>query len=189
MTNKSVVWKFTAGSLLIGLFLGLKLLVSAPKNPAMELIPLHSREPFPIDFTLPQLQGGNIRLTRLYGKVILLNFWATWCYPCRIELPSMQAVFQHYQSASFLVLAVASDGRGKETVSPFANQLDLTFPILLDPQDVVGRRLQIPGIPTSYVLDKLGRIAGAEVGARNWNSPSMHRLIDKLLAENNPDAS
>jgi thiol-disulfide isomerase/thioredoxin len=184
-----MVWKFIAGILLIGMFLGLRQLVSTPKNPAMSLIPLHLRKPFPIDFSLPDLQGKSIRLTSLHGKVILLNFWATWCYPCRTELPSMNAVFKHYQSESFLVLAVASDSQGKEIVSPFVNLFGLTFPILLDPQDIVGRRLQIPGIPTSYVLDKQGRTAGTEVGARNWNSPLMHRLIDRLLAENNPDAS
>ncbi len=189
MTNKSVVWKFVTGILLIGMFLGLRQLVSAPKNPAMALIPLHLRKPFPIDFTLPGLQGDSTRLINSHGKVILPNFWATWCYPCRTELPWMNAVYRHYQSESFLVLAVESDSRGKETVSPFVNEFGLTFPILLDPRDIVGRRLQMLGILTSYVLDKQGRIAGAEVGARNWNSPSMHRLIDRLLAENNLDAS
>ena len=68
-------------------------------------------------------------------------------------------------------------------MAPFVERLELTFPVLLDPRNVVGTRLQVLGIPTSYLLDKQGRLAGVEVGARNWNEDKMRRLLDRLLAE------
>jgi peroxiredoxin len=179
-------WKFLAAIVLLGTLIILRHLTSLPERDEMILLPRHSRHPFPLDFTLPNLQGENISLSKQQDKVLLLNFWATWCYPCRFEMPSINAVFKRYQSKSFVVLAIASDTLGQEVVSPFARQNDLSFPILLDPQDVVGRRLQLPGIPATYVLDKQGRVAIAAFGAKDWNSPSMHRLFDALLAEKGP---
>lgn len=165
----------------------LRYVTSLPNRNDMTLVLQHDRRPFPINFTLPSLQGDHVTLSEQRGRVILLNFWATWCYPCRAEMPSISAAFTRYQSEGFLVLAIANDTRGEETVSSFARHHALTFPILLDPQDVVGRRLQLPGIPASYVLDKQGRIALAAFGAKDWNSPSMHRLFDTLLVENDRD--
>jgi peroxiredoxin len=184
-----MIWKFLAAILLVGMLITLRHLASLPDRDEMTLAPRHDRHPFPVDFTLPDLQGDYISLSKQQGKVILLNFWATWCHPCRAEMPSIDAAFKHYQSKSFLVLASAIDTQGKDTVSSFVQHHALSFPILLDPQDVVGRRLQLPGIPATYVIDKQGRIALAAFGAKDWNSPSMHRLFDALLAERNHDAS
>ncbi len=183
VTRLSKGWEITAALVLIGTFLVLQQLASRPKSPSIILSPPDSRQPFPLDFRLSDLKGDTVRLSDFRGKVILLNFWATWCYPCRTEMPSMNAVYQDYRGKEFVVLAIASDAQGKEVVSPFVEEYDLTFPVLLDPQDVVGRRLQISGIPTTYLLDKHGRIAGVESGAQNWNSSKVHRLLDSLIAE------
>ena len=183
VTRLSKGWEITAALVLIGTFLVLQQLASRPKSPSITLSPPDSRQPFPLDFRLSDLKGDTVRLSDFRGKVILLNFWATWCYPCRTEMPSMNAVYQDYRGKGFVVLAVASDAQGKEVVSPFVEEYDLTFPVLLDPKDVVGRRLQISGIPTTYLLDKHGRIAGVESGAQNWHSSKVHRLLDSLIAE------
>ena len=183
VTRLSKGWEITAALVLIGTFLVLQQLASRPKSPSIILSPPDSRQPFPLDFRLSDLNGDTVRLSDFRGNVVLLNFWATWCYPCRTEMPSMNAVYQDYRGKEFVVLAIASDAQGKEVVSPFVEEYDLTFPVLLDPQDVVGRRLQISGIPTSYLLDKHGRIAGVESGAQNWNSSKVHRLLDSLIAE------
>jgi peroxiredoxin len=98
-------------------------------------------------------------------------------------MPSMHALYQEYREKGFEILAISSDVKGKETVAPFIERLGLTFPMLLDPRNVVGTQLGVRGIPTSYVLDKQGRMVGLEIGARDWNKAAMRRLLERLLAE------
>ena len=164
-------------------YLALRWVSSRPTAPDMIVLPPSNRQPLAATFSLPTLQGDMLHLADLRGQVVLLNFWATWCYPCRTEIPSMNALYRKYQHQPFTIVAVASDAQGADVVAPFAKTHQLTFPILLDPQNHLGSQLNIPGIPTSYLLDKQGRVAGLEVGARDWNSKAVHRLIDTLLAE------
>jgi peroxiredoxin len=175
--------RVTAVVLLIGGYLVLQRLASLPKAPIIAPEPARARAPFPVDFALPDLQGQTVRLSDQRGKVVLINFWATWCYPCRSEMPSMNALYQDYRDKGFEILAISSDVQGKDVVAPFVEEYRLTFPVLLDPRDIVGTRLGVQGIPTSYLLDKNGRIAGKEIGAKNWNSPVMRRRLAQLLAE------
>ncbi len=95
----------------------------------------------------------------------------------------MNDVYKDYRNKGFEILAIAGDVEGKRIVAPFVRKYGFIFPVLLDPRNDVGTRLGVRGIPTSYLLDKRGRIAGMEVGAKNWNRKSVRRLLDKLLAE------
>src|SRR5688500_6252056 len=97
----------------------------------------HTRQVFAVDFALPDLHGKTVRLSELRGRPVLVNFWATWCYPCRVEMPSMNALYQGYKDSGFVILAIASDARGAETVAPFVQEYGLTFPVLLDPHNSV----------------------------------------------------
>ncbi len=133
--------------------------------------------------TLRNLQGQVIRLSNLRGQVVLLNFWATWCPPCRAEMPSMQALYQDYREKGLAILAISSDVEGKDRVVPFIEKHGFSFPVLVDPRNVVGTRLRLRGIPMSYLLDKQGRVVGRDVGARNWNGAKVRRLLNRLLAE------
>lgn len=169
--------------LLVGAYLLLQHIASLPQAPTGTPEATQTRKPFPVDFALPDLQERTIRLSDLRGQVVLVNFWATWCYPCRTEMPSMHALYQDYRPKGFEILAIASDVRGKDIVAPFIEEYRFTFPVLVDAQNVVGTRLLVQGIPTSYLLDKQGRIAGLEMGAKNWNSAKFRRLLDDLLAE------
>ncbi len=148
-------------------------------------IPPEQREAFGLDLSLPTLSGETLRLSELRGQVVLLNVWATWCYPCRAEMPAMAALYRRYESSNkgFTIIAVANDPQGREVVEPFAEDHKLPFPIVLDVQNTLGIQLDLPGIPTSYLLDQQGRIVLREVGQRDWNHPGMHRLLDALLAE------
>ena len=175
--------KLAAALLLVGAFLFLQRMASLPKAPAIALETAQARGIFPVDFALPDLQGNSVRLSDLRGKVVLINFWATWCYPCRIEMPSMDALYQDYRDKGFEILAISIDVKETEVVVSFVEEYGLTFPVLLAPRNVVGRRLQVGGIPTSYLLDKHGRIAGLEIGPKDWNSKKMRRLLEQLLAE------
>ncbi|MFQ5913772.1 MAG: peroxiredoxin family protein [Nitrospinota bacterium] len=136
-----------------------------------------------MEFTLPDLEGKSLRLSDLRGQVVLINFWATWCPPCRAEMPSMNDLYKGYRDKGFEILAISSDVEGKRVVAPFVEKYGLTFPVLLDPKNDVGSRLQMRGIPSTFLLDKEGRIAGLEIGARNWNRSSLRQLLDGLLAE------
>jgi peroxiredoxin len=158
-------------------------LASLPKAPAIAPETPQARRPFPVDLALPDLHGTTVRLADLRGKVVLLNIWATWCYPCRAEMPSMNALYQDYRSQGFEILAISMDVSGAQVVAPFVAEYALTFPVLLDPQDTVSTRLLGGGIPTSYVLDKRGQIVAVEVGTRDWNSARFRRLLEQLLAE------
>jgi len=175
--------KLAIGLLLLTALVGLQVLTSRPNAPDIALETAESQELFPLDMALPNLQGKTVRLTDLREKVVLINFWATWCDPYRAEMPSMHALYQDYRDKGFEILAISIDAQGQDVVAPFVEAYGLTFPILLDPGDVVSTRLQMRGIPTSYLLDKQGRIASIEIGTRDWNSHNMRRFLDLLLAE------
>ena len=183
MTIRRKRLMLTAVLLVVGVYLLLLRMTSLPQAPAITPETAQAREPFPVDFALPDLQGHIMRLSYRRGQVVLINFWATWCYPCRVEMPSMQAVYQDYREKGFDILAISIDVQGKEIVAPFVKEYGLTFPILLDPDNVVSTGLQVRGIPTSYLLDKWGRVAGVEIGAQDWNSNTMRRFLEQLLAE------
>ena len=138
---------------------------------------------FTVNFMLPDIAGNVVRLSDLRGRPVLINIWATWCYPCRAEMPSINALYQDYHAKGLAIVAIATDQEGKPVVAPFLQAYRFTFPVLLDPQNMLGAQLQVPGIPTSYVLDKRGRIVGFEIGARDWNSRPMRQFLDQLLAE------
>jgi peroxiredoxin len=134
-------------------------------------------------FSAPDLSGRQVSLDDYRGQVVLVNIWATWCGPCRVEMPSIQALYDRYRDSGFTVLAVSIDqGRGyKERVKEFVDELSLTFPILLDPESRVTRIFRTIGVPETFVIDREGRIVKRVIGAADWDSPSNRALIEKLL--------
>lgn len=183
MAGQHLRGKLVILCLILAVYGALRWVASRPTEPGLTLTPPDQRQPFAMDMTLPALHGPAQPLSKLHGQVVLLNFWATWCYPCRAEMPSMQALYDAYQHAGFTILAIASDTQGQSVVGPFAEKHQLTFPILLDVHNTVGAQLQLSGIPTSYLLDKHSRIARIEIGVRNWNSQSVRQSIKALLDE------
>ena len=136
-----------------------------------------------LDFTLPDLEGRPERLREFRGKLVLLNFWATWCTPCLHEMPSMERLYQTFKQTKFVLLAVSTDQQGAQAAGPFAQNLKLTFPILLDSAAEVSRQYGVRGLPTSYLIDADGRIIGAAIGGRDWSSTEAKALIASLLRE------
>ncbi len=131
---------------------------------------------------LPGLDGASHDLAQLKGRVVLINFWATWCPPCRREMPSMERLLQTLKGEAFSVLAV-DVGEGVEVIETFASQLDttLTFPILLDTRSHVMQDWKVAGLPTTYLLDKQGRIVASAIGGREFDHPEIIRAIRELL--------
>jgi peroxiredoxin len=106
------------------------------------------------DFGLPNLRGDYVRLSDYRGKVVFLNIWATWCPPCREEMPSMESLYQRLKGRDFEMLAVSIDREGEKVVRPFAAKYGLTFPALLDPDSKTSRLCGLTGIPESFIIDK-----------------------------------
>ena len=132
------------------------------------------------DFTLEDLKGSAVSLRDFEGKVIFLNFWATWRPPCRIEMPDMEKLWQKFKDEDFVILAVDLRER-KDKVSSFVKENGYTFPVLLDSGGEVANTYGITAIPTTYLLDPRGRIVGKALEARHWVSDDAFKLIEHLL--------
>jgi thiol-disulfide isomerase/thioredoxin len=134
-------------------------------------------------FTLERLGGGASSLSEFRGKVVLLNFWATWCGPCRAEMPSLEALSHQFPSQDFMVVGIATDYEGAQIVQPFMESFGLTFPLLLDPEMQVNDRFEIRSLPTSIVLDRRGVIRHKFFGAMDWNTVKNRDLVRVLVGE------
>lgn len=132
------------------------------------------------DFTLKTLKGETVSLKDYRGRLIFLNFWATWCGPCRAEMPSMQRLWEEFKEEDFVILAINIQEESK-LVSSFMNERGLSFPVLLDEKGKVARTYGIRGIPTTFFLNPEGEIIGKAVGARDWDSEESFELIRELL--------
>jgi len=140
-------------------------------------------------FALPDLNGHEIKLSDFKGKVVLLNFWATWCTPCREEMPGMQTLWERSREKGFVILAVAADRGSKKQVADFAQELTLTFPILLDPDGKVRNRYEVEMLPMSYLIGRDGRISGRVIGSKAWASQEAFALIEHLLHQDDANIS
>jgi thiol-disulfide isomerase/thioredoxin len=123
-------------------------------------------------FSLKDLDGREVKLADLRGKVVLLNFWATWCPPCREEIPSMMRLNQAMAGKQFQMLAVSINEGGAQEVAAYFKQSGTNLPALLDPTQGVAKRYGLTGVPESFVIDKKGVILKKVVGTVDWSDPA-----------------
>ena len=116
------------------------------------------------DFTLTDLQGKSWHLRDLKGKVVLVNFWATWCPPCRKEMPDLQALYDKYKEQGLVVLSISDEEAAK--VSPFIAERKISYPVLLDPGRKVAEKFVVEGIPKSFVYDREGKLVAQSIDMR-----------------------
>jgi peroxiredoxin len=135
-----------------------------PLDAATALLALREQLLQESGFTLTALDGKTYNLDALRGKVVLLNFWATWCPPCRREMPDMEKLYQRYSEKGLVVLAVSDEKR--ETVEGFLQKQSYTFPILLDPERKVNTAFGIEGIPNSFLFDRQGKLVSQSIDMR-----------------------
>lgn len=133
------------------------------------------------DFTLPRLGSGSIALKELRGQVVFLNFWATWCQPCKREMPSMERLYQRHRDRGFTIVAISIDSGAPEGVAAFVKSLGLTFPIALDPKLDVANRYTVRALPSSFLIDRAGHVAAVGLGPRDWDGAAAHMVVDRLL--------
>ena len=140
------------------------------------------QEGFPApNFTFPDLNGQQVSLSEHRGKVVLVNIWATWCPPCRQEMPSMQKLYERFKGENLEILAVSIDSTGREAVAPFVRTMNLTFPIMLDPKEVIRPLYGITGVPESFIIDKEGIVVQKIIGPIDWATPKAFQFFDDLI--------
>ena len=133
------------------------------------------------DFSLRNLKGNYESLDSFRGQVVVLNFWATWCAPCRVEMPSFEKLYRRYRSEGVAVLAVTLDKNAGPKIKSFVDEYELSFPILLDEKGEVERLYPSMTIPFTYVIDREGRVVARVDGAKNWESNKTFEAIEYLL--------
>jgi len=136
------------------------------------------------DFTLEDMDGESYELHDYRGKVVLVNFWATWCPPCRKEMPALEALYRKLDGNSFAVLAI-NQWEDPDHVFAYTGELNVfpTFPILFDPESEISALYGVKGLPTSFLIDKKGRLAYRAVGGRAFDHPAVEQIIRVLLAK------
>jgi len=134
------------------------------------------------DFSLPDLEGKKRQLSDYRGKVVFLNFWATWCKPCKEEMPSMEALWENFKNEGFVMLAVSMDRvTTQKDIPPFIESLKLTFPILTDSWGQTDKRYKLMGVPETYLIDQNGILREKIIGPRDWTSRENMDVIVRLL--------
>lgn len=133
------------------------------------------------DFSLKDLNGKGVEIKQFKGKVIFLNFWATWCGPCKEEMPGMEALHQQLKEKDFVMLTISVDYEGIKPVQEFINKQRYTFPVLLDPKGETLDLFEVKGIPTTFLIDKKGKMIGKAIGPRDWKSIEVESLLNLLI--------
>ena len=147
--------------------------------------PSFAGEDPPIDapkFSIPSLDGHELSLNDYRGKYLLVNFWATWCGPCKVEMPSLESLHQKYKKQNFAIIAVSNDIFGAQVVEPYIQAEHYTFPVGLDPKLKVSNQFGVTSLPTTFLINPQGKIIGVLNGAENWVDPKTLLYFDQLLA-------
>ena len=148
-----------------------------------EFVP--SAQPYPAPaISLSDTTGRNVELSDMHGKLVIVNLWATWCAPCLREMPSLERLQSRF-GERIAVLAVSEDRGGNKTVEPFLDKLGLkSVKVYIDPKSEVGRAFGARGLPTSFLIDREGKVLGRVEGAAEWDSPKILGVLQPLLSGN-----
>ena len=154
----------------------------AGQAPLGQFLPASRPRPSP-PAVFTDADGKTLSLRDFAGKLVLVNLWATWCAPCRHEMPSLERL-QTRLGDKITILAISEDRGGSKAVAPFIAKLGLkVVKTYLDPESAVGRAFKVDGLPTSFLIDRQGRVLGRVEGEAEWDSPKMLAIIDPLLSE------
>jgi peroxiredoxin len=138
-----------------------------------------SRAKLAEDFGVATHGGGRFRLSEHRGKVVMVNFWATWCPPCLEEMPAMERLYRQHKDAGFTLVAVSVDADPKK-ITPFVAEHKLTFPIALDPRMDLANSYAVRALPSSFIVARDGNLAALAIGPRHWASDAAHSLVEGM---------
>ena len=133
------------------------------------------------NFSLEDLKGKKSELKHFKGKVIFLNFWATWCGPCKEEMPSMEALYNQFKEKDFVFLTISVDYEGVKPVKEYIDKQRYTFPVLIDPKCETLDLFEVKGIPTTFLIDKKGIMIGRAIGPKDWKRQEVISIVNLLI--------
>jgi len=149
-------------------------------EPALQTLHKIPEKPLAPEFILYDIDDNPHKLSDFHGKTVVINFWATWCPPCRYEIPSMERLQEKIKNKDIIILAI-NIGEDAETIFEFIKDYNINFPILMDIDSSITKKYPVIGLPTSYIIDSEGRIVYRAIGSREWDSGS---IIEKLKSVN-----
>jgi len=174
------LWKKTSALLLLWIMCAVPLNANSDPFEQLGVTRPRTSQPAP-DFVLKDIHGKPISLAQFKGKPVLLNFWATWCAACKEEMPAMQRMHEASEdNGGFHIIAISIDRFNMEKVNRYVENLNLTFPVLVDPGRETRKAYFIRGLPTSYLIDSEGKLRGFVSGAREWDNPASLELMKSL---------
>ncbi len=134
-------------------------------------------------FELPSLSGGTVDIKNYRGKVVFINFWATWCATCKVEMPSMQKVYDRFKDQGLAMLTISVD-KDLSLIQPFMDEYQLTFPVLLDPKSSVAKQdYKTTGVPETFIVNKHGVIVHKAIGPRDWATDDALAAFAQLVEQ------
>lgn len=136
----------------------------------------------PPDFTLPSLNGGQVQLSKHRGEVVYVDFWATWCGPCRKSLPWMESVYKKYKDLGFTIIGVNMDGKA-DVAQKFAKANGVSFTLARDPKGKIAEAFGVRGMPSSYLIGRNGKIIYTHEGFRDSDKASLEQHFKQALAQ------
>jgi len=157
---------------------------AAADDPARALDLIRPNRPLQAkDFKVAALDGGKLRLADLRGKVVFLNLWATWCEPCKEEMPAMERLWQRFKNQGLVVIALSMDSSGAKVVKPFIAHAKFTYRVALDPKMEVAQLYGARSVPSTFIIDRSGALRAIALGPRDWDGPASFAYFDALLKE------
>ena len=133
------------------------------------------------EFELPSLSGGSVRLSDYKGKVLFINFWATWCATCEVEMPSMQRLYNKFKDRGFEMLTISVD-KDASLIEPYMKKFNLTFPVLLDPDsDLAKGKYKTTGVPETFIIDREGIIVHKAIGPQDWDNDEALAAFEQII--------
>lgn len=174
---------------LVGIFVAIATIIGVPGSSRAEFAGLlqklnltpYSRSVVPPEFIGRTIDGRSISLASLQGKIILLNFWATWCLECRPEMPGFEKLHREFSIQGLAVIGINAR-EGSATIRDYAKELGLTFSLVLDSSGQINSTYGVIGLPTTFLIDRDGRAVALAVGPRDWNGNPSRELIRALLS-------
>ena len=160
---------------------------TAAVDPAKELDLIKpNRQQQARDFKVASLDGSGLRLADLKGKVVFLNLWATWCPPCKEEMPAMERLWRRYKDEGLVVIALSMDSGGAKAVKPYIEQSKYTYPVGLDPKMEVAQLYGARSVPSTFIIDRSGTLRAIALGPRDWDGKAAFAYIEALLKDGKP---